>query len=790
MSSVKRRKVDDSPDALVLTEHPDVAKLEWVVLHPDTRNVRGMHNYARAVDSSGALTVAYERCGPGRLYPKSPRSIGTVAVSQSRRVRATLFADTHIDVDIVNCQPRLLYALVRDCDEISADKYACLEEYVQDRDAVFAREGLPKELAKKLVCTALFGGSLKRFSADTGFDGELSAWWTDFVTKIKMLAKLVWRHAVGDDEQRAIESYLASDAYKARHPDKVRADGTVKIHGGVRLSMVLQKRETDAVLDAMAELGRRGVPVESYQFDGFLVSVKHRATVEQWMVECNTPDVEYIIKPFDTPLVRPPFRRFDPMDFRLGEIKPDDVPARQLRQRLGMEQYMLKTMTPPGFIFLPDGPASSNRDPRSFREGRDLFSNVTVPVVKTKPGDKGPERVVESTPFFPWWLQLADMRQYNDVQFRPPPLILADGHYNMWRGFKIEEVVPRPVDIESFLGHCTVLMEDNAEWGEYLLDLLAHRVQRPGERTEVALVLIGAQGTGKTTFFQRLCQALLHDHNYLITEKAEQITGKFHLLYEKILVLWEEAESQDTNNAADRIKHLTTAEDEYSEKKCKDARKHPMCFLPIITANHIGRKSVNIEATDRRWVVMRTGTAHLANPDYFSKLFSAKDGMGDPAFMRSVFDFLRARDISKYKNGRDWSKARPISETYKDLQQACAPPFQRWLDHIAEALASGEGGLDCLRPLDGQTAWSEAFKADDVFPAYTRWLQHNGYEYGVTLSTFQHALAALAAPWCTKVKTSVGLRRYKIDSTGMVLARLGRDALPQHIRAWFASTQS
>jgi hypothetical protein len=409
--------------------------------------------------------------------------------------------------------------------------------------------------------------------------------------------------------------------------------------------------------------------------------------------------------------------------------------------------------------------------------------------VKTKPGDKGPERVVESKPFFAWWLERADMRQYNDVQFRPPPLTLADGHYNMWRGFKIEEVVPRPVDIKPFRDHCTVLMEDNPEWGEYLLDLLAHRVQRPGERTELALVLIGAQGTGKTTFFQRLCQALLHDHNYLITEKAEQITGKFHLLSEKILVLWEEAESQDTNNAADRIKHLTTAEDEYSEKKCKDARKHPMCFLPIITANHIGRKSVNIEATDRRWVVMRTGTAHLTNPDYFSKLFSAKGGMGDPAFMRAVFDFLRARDISKYKNGRDWSKARPISETYKDLQQACAPPFQRWLDHVAEALANGEDDvLGCLRPLDGAMAWSEEIKADDVFPAYTRWLQHNGYEYGVTLSAFQHALAALAVPWCKKVKTSVGgLRRHKIDSTGMVLARLGRDALPQHIRAWFAS---
>jgi hypothetical protein len=64
-------------------------------------------------------------------------------------------------------------------------------------------------LAKKLVCTALFGGSLKRFSADTGFDGELSAWWTDFVTKIKMLAHIVFSIA------KQIKTQIKSTAAEA-----------------------------------------------------------------------------------------------------------------------------------------------------------------------------------------------------------------------------------------------------------------------------------------------------------------------------------------------------------------------------------------------------------------------------------------------------------------------------------------------------------------------------------------------------------------------------------------------
>ena len=380
------------------------------------------------------------------------------------------------------------------------------------------------------------------------------------------------------------------------------------------------------------------------------------------------------------------------------------------------------------------------------------------------------------------------------MQFRPPPLPLADGHYNMWRGFKVEEVAPsaEEVDIGRFREHCTVLMENNAEWGDFLLDLLAHRVQRPGERTELALLFLGSQGTGKTTFFQLFCQGLMHEHNFLITEKPEQITGKFHQLFEKIVVLWEEAESHDTTSAADRLKHLITAESEWTEKKCKDARKHLMCFLPVITANHLGRKSVAIEGSDRRWVVMRTGSDHLVDPDYFRKLFAAKGGMGDPVYMRAVYDYLRKRDISRYRNGRDWSKARPITETYRDLQVACTSPFERWLDHVAEAVVTGaysddDGVAEHFATPDAKDTWSDALAAEALHPCYTRWLQRNGYEHLVTVHKFQLELSALAngVPWCTKIKTTAGLRRYKVNSTGMVVARLGRSALPEDIRGYF-----
>ena len=130
---------DDAPlpTTLELTEHPDVAKLEWVVGHPDVYQFarRGLSAYARAA-GAGKLTVTYERRGPGRLYPLTSKTVPpgpsgtlvTVATQQSRAVRSALFGDTHLDVDLVNCHPRLLHGLARDCPNIDPDAYTHLTE--------------------------------------------------------------------------------------------------------------------------------------------------------------------------------------------------------------------------------------------------------------------------------------------------------------------------------------------------------------------------------------------------------------------------------------------------------------------------------------------------------------------------------------------------------------------------------------------------------------------------------------------------------------------------------------
>ena len=352
--------------------------------------------------------------------------------------------------------------------------------------------------------------------------------------------------------------------------------------------------------------------------------------------------------------------------------------------------------------------------------------------------------------------------------------------YNLWQGFKIEETAPGPpVDIDDFLKHCTVIMEGDQAFGDFLLDMLAHRVQRPGERIGLGLVVLGKQGLGKTTFFKLFCEALMYPGNFLITEKSEQIVGKFHLLAEKILLLWEEAEAGDTHSAADRLKHLITTESEWSEKKGQDAVNVPMCFLPVVTANSVGQNSVKIESSDRRWCVVRMNSDHLDNDNsYFDRLYGK---MMKPAYMRAVFEFLQSRDISKYRNGRDWSKHRPETETYNELKRACRHPLDVWFDYIAETYAS-----DHLPPeiaLVFSSARPET-SADSLHSSYCNWLQTqyspDGKAHSPTRSNFRLQLATRAdnkgEPWCTKKKNASGVMRYQFDIVGLVKTRLGENS--------------
>jgi hypothetical protein len=87
-----------------------------------------------------------------------------------------------------------------------------------------------------------------------------------------------------------------------------------------------------------------------------------------------------------------------------------------------------------------------------------------------------------------WWLGQPDRRDYGSVVFSPGGG--NDGEYNLWQGFPI---VGRAGDCHLFWTVVEeVICAGDAEQYRYLRRYMAHTIQRPAERPEVAFVLRGA----------------------------------------------------------------------------------------------------------------------------------------------------------------------------------------------------------------------------------------------------------------------------------------------------------
>ena len=99
-----------------------------------------------------------------------------------------------------------------------------------------------------------------------------------------------------------------------------------------------------------------------------------------------------------------------------------------------------------------------------------------------------------------WWLSHPERRQYERIDFLPG-ISTPAGTFNLWKGFAVKpkgdlEDIPKFHELVE-----DVICSDNDSWSKYLWSWLAHIIQKPYEKPEVAVVLRSDwQGVGKGVF--------------------------------------------------------------------------------------------------------------------------------------------------------------------------------------------------------------------------------------------------------------------------------------------------
>ncbi|WP_454621321.1 primase-helicase family protein [Bradyrhizobium cenepequi] len=219
--------------------------------------------------------------------------------------------------------------------------------------------------------------------------------------------------------------------------------------------------------------------------------------------------------------------------------------------------------------------------------------------------------------------------------------------FNLYRPSTIEiaGLNVTDADVAPWLGHVKAIYPDN--W-EHIVKWLVHRVQRPFEKINHALLLGGSQGIGKDTILEPVKHAVGAWNFQEISPVA--MLGRFNgFLRSVILRISEARDLGEVNRFAfyDHLKTIVTAPPDVLRIDEKNLREHyvfNVCGVILTTNYKTG--GIYLPPDDRRtYVAWSTVEKEEFSEDYWKTLWSwytEHDGI------RKVAVFLRSYDLSSF----------------------------------------------------------------------------------------------------------------------------------------------
>jgi hypothetical protein len=312
-------------------------------------------------------------------------------------------------------------------------------------------------------------------------------------------------------------------------------------------------------------------------------------------------------------------------------------------------------------------------------------------------------------PLGKWWLEQAARRQYRSITFSPGRDI--EGAYNMWRGFAVE---PRPGNKhQKFLDHVRDnLCNGNPDLYQYLMGWMARAVQKPDATGEVAVVLRGRKGTGKSLFVKTF-GALFGRHFWQVSD-ARHIVGNFNAHLRDCVVLFaDEAFWAGDKKHESVLKALITEETIVVERKGVDAEAAPNYVHLIMASN--AQWVVPASEDERRFLVLDVAATHIQDKAYFGavdadlKTGSHAGSLGDG--YGHLLHALQTWDISNFDH-----RTVPHTEALSEQKIHSLETHEEWW--------FGKLRDGMLQPL--HAGWLEPIPKDQLLDDYLSYAQRIG----------------------------------------------------------------
>ena len=206
----------------------------------------------------------------------------------------------------------------------------------------------------------------------------------------------------------------------------------------------------------------------------------------------------------------------------------------------------------------------------------------------------------KSVAFIKTWIRDKNIREYNNIQMYPPPLICPPDHYNTWTDFDIEATSKTYTnelsasDLESkdaYLDHIRILFPHAFD---YIVNMFAQIFQQPSQKIGIALVIKGAEGAGKNRLLD-LIKSMMGITKYFETSRPQHdVYGKFtNSLLDKVLVII----NSDNLYANETLVDMITSKTFMWKAKRRDSKTMPSYCRVVFTMNETAASE--FDASDR-----------------------------------------------------------------------------------------------------------------------------------------------------------------------------------------------
>lgn len=674
---------------LSLVEFPDPSLISTIWKHPLIHDSQKLNikKYCDKCIEGNVKVEYYMKYDYGRLQLKDPTSFSSVA--QSKSVRATLFANTEYDIDIVGCHQNILLSLCKGFVECQNLEFYCnnrneiINSIIIDDNCIDIYNKTnndnktKKDYVKALFTIIMYGGNVATWQQEFNLLTEnfkLTPFVNDFIEEINMLADVVINlpqykpikiQVFKKEKAKQIQQI---DYQNANKKDKRKKDivfDVDKFHlkSCKVLSIILQDIERQIILDAFAFLQiLHNVTITSYNYDGFqvlkstfntdLISILNKEIAKKWKF------IEFIIKPFspqlDMTLIPESIPVIDVNEFNL-------IDSYEYKKSY-IEKFVIHCQTPSMYIILnADGDVINKTTSAKLLDSYKHFKYTD---------EEGKEKS-----FINKWDGDSNKRSLSKYEYNPPPVKTPSYNFNAWNGWAMDHIDYKKADTSRIYNHIRFMagLSNTEEVYEYLLNWFAWCVQFPALKTMVCLIFYGKQRSGKSCIAENLLSIIMGKRKIMVTGSVDKIFGKHSDVGNKHLVVLNEANGKETKNIHEVIKDAITRETVITEPKGIDAYESTDYVNYIMTTNNIS--AVDVPSDDSRFMPIAVNNCLIGNIDYFKEL---RADMDDNDVMGSFYDDLMKRDLT----GWNACTYRPMTDLKKDMVELSISPYQEFINWL------------------------------------------------------------------------------------------------------------